>query len=153
MQSKSRKIWFDGDACPKNVKDILFRAAQRVGVELCLVANQFVPVPKSPLLRSIQVASGIDVADNYIVEHVSPNDLVVTADIPLAALVVGKNATALNPRGTLYDKETVGAHLARRNFMDQLRSSGAVTGGPDAFNKVDQQTFANALDRWLAKKN
>ena len=87
MQSKSRKIWIDGDACPKNVKDILFRAAQRVGVELCLVANQFVPVPKSPLLRSIQVASGIDVADNYIVEHVSPNDLVVTADIPLAALV------------------------------------------------------------------
>ena len=83
----------------------------------------------------------------------SPNDLVVTADIPLAALGVGKNATALNPRGTLYDKETVGAHLARRNLMDQLRSSGAVTGGPDAFNKVDQQTFANALDRWLAKKN
>ena len=111
MQSKSRKIWIDGDACPKNVKDILFRAAQRVGVELLLVANQFVPVPKSPFLRSIQVASGIDVADNYIVEHVSPSDLVVTADIPLAALVVGKNATALNPRGTLYDKETVGAHL------------------------------------------
>jgi len=95
---------------------------------------------------------GIDVADNYIVEHVLPGDLVVTADIPLAALVVGKNAVALNPRGTLYNEENIGTHLARRNFMDELRSTGAVTGGPDAFGKVDQQTFANALDRWLAKR-
>ena len=153
MQSSRRKIWVDGDACPKNVKEILFRAAERVSIELFLVANQFVPVPKSPLLRSIQVPSGIDVADNYIVEHVSPGDLVVTADIPLAALVVRKNAVALNPRGTLYDEENISTHLARRNFMDELRSTGAVTGGPDAFSKVDQQTFANALDRWLAKRN
>ncbi len=152
MQFGRRKIWVDGDACPKNVKEILFRAAERVRIELFLVANQFVPVPKSPLLRSIQVPFGIDVADNYIVEHVLPGDLVVTADIPLAALVVGKNAVALNPRGTLYNEENIGTHLARRNFMDELRSTGAVTGGPDAFGKVDQQTFANALDRWLAKR-
>ena len=153
MQASRRKIWVDGDACPKNVKEILFRAAERVRIELFLVANQFVSVPKSPLLRSVQVPPGIDVADNYIVEHVSPNDLVVTADIPLAALIVHKHALALNPRGTLYDEENIAAHLGRRNFMDELRSTGTITGGPDAFNKVDQHRFANALDRWLARKN
>lgn len=145
-------IWVDADACPKVIKEILFRAAERVGVELTLVANQPVSVPPSRLIRSVQVGAGFDVADNLIVQRMSPGDLVVTADIPLAAEVIGKGGLALNPRGELYTSENVRERLNMRDFMDTLRSSGIQTGGPPALNQSDRQAFANQLDRLLAAR-
>lgn len=145
------RIWVDADACPVAVKEILFRAAQRTGRELTLVANQMLRVPAAPNIRAVQVPGGFDVADNWIAERVEPGDLVITADIPLAAEVVDKGARALSPRGESYGKDNIRELLDLRNFMDTLRSSGVETGGPPAFGQADRQKFANALDRLLAQ--
>jgi uncharacterized protein len=146
------KIWVDADACPNPVKAILFRAAERRCVETVLVANHHVRIPPSPYLSSIQVPGGFDVADHAIVEQLTPGDLVVTADVPLAAEVVRLGATALNPRGTLYDAENVHDLLARRNLSEQLREAGAISGGQSALAKTDLQAFANQLDRFLTAR-
>lgn len=145
------KIWVDADACPVVIKQILFRAARRTGVMLTLVANQPVQVPPSANIKTIQVAPGFDVADDEIVRRVEPGDLVVTADIPLAAEVLDKGAQALNPRGELYSTQDIKAKLTMRDFMDTMRASGLVTGGPPALNQSDRQAFANHLDTLLAR--
>jgi uncharacterized protein YaiI (UPF0178 family) len=145
-------IWVDADACPVVVKDILFRAAERTQRPLTLVANQYLRVPVSPLVRMIQVPGGFDEADKYIAAHVATGDLVITADIPLAAEVVAKGAHALSPRGELYGKENIRELLDMRNFMDTLRSTGVDTGGPAAFGASDRQTFANRLDSLLRQR-
>jgi uncharacterized protein YaiI (UPF0178 family) len=145
------KIWVDADACPGVIKDILFRAAERTAIEMVLVANQMIRVPPSPYIRAMQVSSGFDVADNEIVKRVEPDDLVVTADIPLAAEVIAKGAHALNPRGELYTTQTIRARLNMRDFMDTLRASGIHTGGPAALNQSDRKAFADSLDRLLVK--
>lgn len=145
-------IWVDADACPKVIKEILFRASERVAIPLILVANQPMTVPRSPLVRAIRVAPGFDVADNEIVRRLAPGDLVVTADIPLAAEAIAKGAYALNPRGELYTRENIRERLNLRDFMDTLRSSGIDTGGPAALGPRDRQAFANALDAWLARQ-
>ncbi|MEJ2402956.1 MAG: YaiI/YqxD family protein [Candidatus Thiodiazotropha sp.] len=146
-------IWVDADACPKVIKEILFRASERVGVPLTLVANQAIPIPRSQHIRMIQVGAGFDVADNHIVQQVNPDDLVITADIPLAAEVIERGARALNPRGELYTEANIRQRLTMRDFMDTLRGSGIDTGGPAAFSQADRQTFANQLDRLLAKRD
>jgi uncharacterized protein YaiI (UPF0178 family) len=150
------KIYIDADACPRAIKDILFRASARAHVALILVANQWMPVPVqhgagAPLVTIIQVPHGSDMADVKIVELCEPGDLVVTADIPLAADVVKKGGFALNPRGELYDANNIGGILSMRDFMDSLRGSGIETGGPAAFSASDRANFANALDRFLAR--
>ena len=145
-------IWVDADACPGVIKDILFRAAQRTSIQLTLVANRGLQVPRSPWIRMIQVPRGFDVADNHIVEMAVAGDLVITADIPLAATAVAKGASALNPRGELYTKENVQGLLDMRNFMDTLRSSGVETGGPPSLSNSDRQSFAAQLDRWIARQ-
>ena len=144
------KIWVDADACPGVIKEILFRAAQRTEVAVTLVANQSVRIPPSPHIKMIQVASGFDVADNEIVKRVSPGDLVITADIPLAAEAIEKGGNALNPRGELYTADNIKNRLTMRDFMDTLRSSGIDTGGPPALNQGDRKAFANQLDRFLS---
>ncbi|MCX7109232.1 MAG: YaiI/YqxD family protein [Candidatus Methylumidiphilus sp.] len=144
------QIWVDADACPNPIKEILFRAAIRVKVTLTLVANQPVRIPPSPYIKSVKVGSGFDVADNWIAQHLSSGDLVVTADIPLAADVIEKKGFALNPRGEFYDKENISERLTMRNFMEELRSSGVDIGGPSAFSQADRQAFANQLDRFLS---
>ena len=144
-------IWVDADACPVVVKEILFRAAERAQVPVTLIANQPISVPPSKLIKSVQVASGFDIADNEIVKRVSAGDLVVTQDIPLAAEVIEKGAKALSPRGELYSPANIRARLNMRDFMDSLRSSGVNTGGPPPLNQTDRQNFANHLDRFLAK--
>jgi uncharacterized protein YaiI (UPF0178 family) len=146
------RIWVDADACPSVIKDMLFRAADRVGVQMTLVANQPLRTPPSPHIKSVQVPAGFDVADHYIAQSVQPGDLVVTADIPLAAEVVAQDALALNPRGELYSAENVGQLLDMRNFMDELRSSGVQTGGPAPLGNSDRRIFANQLDRLLARQ-
>ncbi|MEN8129736.1 MAG: YaiI/YqxD family protein [Pseudomonadota bacterium] len=146
----SKQIWIDADACPKVIKEILFRAAERVGVPVILVANHPLQVPRSRYIRSIQVAAGFDVADNYIVRQAQAGELVITADIPLAAEVIAKGCLALNPRGDLYTEDNIRQRLNMRDFMDTLRGSGVLTGGPVAFSKADRQAFANQLDRLLA---
>lgn len=145
-------IWVDADACPRAVKEVLFKAAQRVQVPCTLVANQPVAVPRSSLIRSIQVGQGFDVADNEIVQRCEPGDLVVTQDIPLAAEVVAKGCEAVTPRGYWLDKDTVRERLNMRDFMEEMRSAGMDTGGPKSFSPQDKGRFANALDRWLAKQ-
>ena len=145
------KIWVDADACPKVIKEILFRAADRVGVPVTLVANQPVKVPGSRYIHSIQVGTGFDVADNHIVKRSQEGDLVVTADIPLAAEVVAKGCLALNPRGELYTTENIRQRLNMRDFLDTMRGSGIDTGGPASFSQADRQAFANQLDRLLAR--
>lgn len=145
------QIWVDADACPVVVKQTLFRAAQRTRVPLTLVANQPLTVPKSPHIRAIQVPRGFDVADSEIATRVSAGDLVVTADIPLAAEVIEKGAHALNPRGEMYSPETIRERLTMRDFMDTLRASGIDTGGPSGISQADRQRFANALDTFLAR--
>jgi uncharacterized protein YaiI (UPF0178 family) len=144
-------VWVDADACPKAIKQVLFKAAERLQVSMTLVANQYIPTPPSKVIKSLQVAQGFDVADNAIVDAVTQGDLVVTADIPLAAEVVAKGAIALNPRGTVYTKENVRDYLQRRNRAEELRSTGMISGGPSALDKKDVQAFANALDRTLAQ--
>jgi uncharacterized protein YaiI (UPF0178 family) len=144
-------IWVDADACPNPVKEILFRAAERKLVRVTLVANQPLTTPPSQWIRSVRVAAGFDVADNHIAQRAEPGDLVITADIPLAAEVVAKGCTALNPRGERYTPENIRERLNMRDFMDTLRSSGVDTGGPSAFGQRERQAFANALDRLLAQ--
>lgn len=145
------KIWVDADACPGVIKDILFRAANRTGTLLTLVANQPVNVPASQYIRTIRVGSGFDVADNEIVKLVEAGDLVITADIPLAAEVIEKGGHSLNPRGELYTTENIRARLNMRDFLDTMRASGVNTGGPAAIGPRDRQAFGNALDRFLAR--
>ena len=144
-------IWVDADACPKVIKDILYRAAERARIELILVANQTLAVPRSMFISSRTVAQGFDVADQAITDWAEPGDLVVTADIPLAAAVVEKDVIAINPRGELYTRENVRQQLSMRDFMADLRGAGVQTGGPPAFNQRDRQAFANQLDRLLAR--
>ena len=143
-------IWVDADACPRVIKEILYRAAERVQVELVLVANRPLHTPPSRFISSTKVGAGFDVADRHIADAVQPGDLVITADIPLAADVVEKEAIALNPRGELYTEENIRERLAMRDLMDQLRSTGMETGGPPEFSKKDRMAFANSLDRILA---
>ncbi len=145
-------IWVDADACPKVIREILFRAAERTGVALTLVANQPLRTPPLAHVRSLQVASGFDVADNEIVRRVQAGDLVITADIPLAAEVIDKGALALNPRGELYTANNVRARLNMRDFMETMRSSGVVHDGPPALSNADRKAFADQLDRWLARQ-
>lgn len=144
-------IWVDADACPNVIKDILFRAAERKQVKLVLVANQYVRVPSSAFISSLQVASGFDVADNEIVKRVEAGDLVITADIPLAAEAIEKGAVALNPRGELYTRENIRGRLNMRDFLDTLRASGVQSGGPAPLGQTERQAFANQLDRYLAR--
>ena len=146
------QIWVDADACPKVIKEILFRAAQRTGIALTLVANKLLAVPPSPHIRALQVEHGFDVADNEIVQRLQPGDLVITGDIPLAAEVIDRGGQALSPRGELYSSENVRALLNIRDFMDTLRASGIQTGGPPALSQADRQAFANQLDRLLARR-
>ena len=143
------KILVDADACPAVIKDILYRAAERSGVALVLVANQALRVPASPYISTIQVPRGFDVADQRIAEMVEPGDLVITADIPLAASVIERGGRALEPRGELFTPENIREKLDMRNFMDELRGSGVQTGGPSAFSNGDRHAFAGALDRIL----
>jgi uncharacterized protein YaiI (UPF0178 family) len=149
MIASMMKIWVDADACPVVIKEILFRAAERVQVPVTLVANQPIRVPPSRFVRSVQVAAGFDVADNEIVARLDPGDLVITADIPLAAEVIEKGGHALNPRGELYSADTIRSRLDVRDFMETLRASGVDTGGPPALHARDRQAFANQLDRFL----
>ena len=145
-------IWVDADACPGPIKEILFRAAQRTGLRLTLVANQPINIPRATNINAVQVASGFDVADNEIVHRSDAGDLVVTADIPLAAEVIDRGCSVLNPRGELYTKETIGARLNMRDFMDTLRASGVNTGGPPALSQGDRQAFANQLDKLITAR-
>ncbi len=146
------KIWVDADACPVVIKEILFRAAERTGVPLTLVANHAMRVPPSRHIRMLQVGSGFDVADNEIVKRLDAGDLVITADIPLAAEVIDNGAHALNPRGELYSAENIRERLNMRDFMDTMRASGIETGGPPALSQGDRQSFANNLDKLLAAR-
>ena len=147
------QIWVDADACPGVIKDILYRAAERAQVNLILVANKGLSTPRSPWIRVVQVPRGFDVADTHIVNALAAGDLVITADIPLAAAVVEKDAFALNPRGEFYSRENIRELLDLRNFTEGLRNSGVDVGGPSAFSQSDRQAFANQLDRFLAKSN
>ena len=145
------KIWVDADACPVVIKEILFRAAERTGLQLTLVANQPLQVPRSRCIKTLQVPAGFDVADDEIVKRLSAGDLVITSDIPLAAEVIGKGGHALSPRGELYSTENIGERLNMRDFMDTMRASGIDTGGPPALSQSDRQAFANYLDQLLTK--
>jgi len=145
------KIWVDADACPVVIKEILFRAAERTKITTTLVANQFLRTPPSAYIKTIQVPSGFDVADNHIVLALTAGDLVITADIPLAAQVVDKGAYALNPRGELYTEANIKERLSMRNLMEELRSNGVEISGQAAFNQGDRQAFAASLDRLIAK--
>ena len=146
-------IWVDADACPNVIKEILFRAAERTQTCITLVANQHIQKPASKLINAVKVGQGFDVADNYIVQEIAEGDLVITADIPLAAEVIAKNAHALNPRGELYDRDNIQQRLSLRNFMEEMRSTGENLGGPPPLNQTDRQKFANALDQLLTKYN
>lgn len=145
-------IWVDADACPGPIRDIVFRAAERTKTPAVFIANQFLRLPPSPYVRSIQVPQGFDVADDHIAESAQAGDLVITADLPLAAEVIEKGAHALNPRGERYSKDNIRELLNMRDFMDTMRSSGVQTGGPPPFGKADAQAFANQLDRLLAQR-
>ena len=145
------QIWVDADACPLVIKEILFRAAERTRIPLTLVANRLLHAPRSPFIRAIQVPRGFDVADNKIAELAQAGDLVITADIPLAADIIKRGGHALNPRGEFYTKDNIQGRLSMRNFMDELRSTGVNTGGPPSLTQSDRQAFANQLDRFLAK--
>lgn len=144
-------IWVDADACPQVIKEIVFRAADRARVVTTLVANTTLRTPPSPFIRTVRVRKGFDVADREIVEQIAPGDLVITADIPLAAEVIARGAHALDPRGELYSEDNVRERLAIRNLMQELRSAGELVGGPAAFTQGDRQRFANHLDRWLSR--
>ena len=146
------QIWVDADACPRVIKEILFRAAERLKVSVILLANSAMRTPSSPYIETIQVSASFDVADNQIVQKLERGDLVITADIPLAAEVIKKGGYALNPRGEFYSEDNVFEYLTMRNLMQELRSNGEITGGPPPFNMKDKQAFANQLDRFLAKQ-
>ena len=144
-------IWVDADACPGVIKEIIFRAAERLHIQTTLVANQMLRTPPSKYIRAIQVAHGFDVADAHIVDQVAVGDLVITADIPLASLVIERGAHALNPRGEMYTPANIRERLTMRNFMEELRGAGIDTGGPASFSQADRQAFGNQLDRFLAR--
>jgi len=146
------QLWVDADACPNVIKDILFRAAERKKISMTLVANQLIRTPPSRFIQAIQVAQGFDVADNKIVASLSAGDLVITGDIPLAAEVLEKGAHALNPRGEWYTEDNIKERLNMRDFMDVMRGSGMVSGGPPPLGSKERQAFANALDRFLAQQ-
>ncbi len=145
-------IWVDADACPRAVKDVLFRAAHRTQTPMTLVANQPLSVPASPWIRSVQVSSGYDVADNHILQASQAGDLVITGDIPLAAEAIAKGVAVINSRGERYTTDTVRQRLNMRDFMETLRASGINGGGPPPYSAQDKQAFANALDRFLVKR-
>ena len=145
------KIWIDADACPRVIKEIVFRASERLDLPVMLVANKSLAKHVTRLVQSVVVADGFDVADDYIAEHAVAEDLVITADIPLAARVVAGGGVALDPRGELYTEETVGERLSMRDMMMELRAGGLVQGGPSQFNLVDRQRFASSLDRILTR--
>ena len=145
------QIWVDADACPGEIKELLYRAAERMKIKLTLVANQSLRIPQSEFIETLLVRDGANVADRRIVELAGPGDLVVTADIPLAADIVAKGAEAIDPRGELYAEANIGERLAMRNMLDQLRGGGHISGGPAHFGPKDRQAFANQLDRWLVK--
>lgn len=145
------KIWIDADACPGAIKDILFRASARTGVELTLIANHQVQIPRSPLIRMIQVAAGFDEADREIIRRVADGDLVISSDIPLAAEAIEQGARVLSPRGELLTKDNIGARLNMRDFLESMRSSGIETGGPSALSQADRKAFADQLDRLLVR--
>jgi uncharacterized protein len=151
LNTRGLHIWVDADACPLVIKEILFRVANRTSTPVTLIANQMLYVPPSPWIKSLQVPSGFDVADQRIASEAHAGDVVVTADIPLAALVIEKRAWVIDPRGDLLDHDTIQAKLTMRNFMEGLRESGVQTGGPAAFSAKDARNFANQLDRLLAK--
>ena len=144
-------IWVDADACPAVIKDILYRAAERLKIQMTLVANKALRTPPSPYIKALQVPRGIDVADSHIVKEVAPGDLVITADIPLASDVIAKGARALNPRGELYSPENIQERLALRNYLDELRGTGERTGGPAALDNTDRKRFADQLDKLLSR--
>ena len=146
------KIWIDADACPQVIKQIVFRASERREIPVCLVANRPVAVPRSPRASFVRVAQGANEADRHIAENASPGDIVVTADIPLAAQLGEKGALAIDPRGTVYDAERVGERLSVRDFMEEMRGAGLVQGGPPEIKAADRKRFADALDRELAKR-
>jgi uncharacterized protein YaiI (UPF0178 family) len=144
------QIWIDADACPKQIKNILFRVADRLKLSVHLVSNQRQSIPKSEFIDTVQVPGGFDIADEYIIDHSESNDLVITADIPLAASIVEKGGFALNPRGTLYDKDNIQEILTMRNIKDELRSAGMEIKGPAQFKPGNTQEFANHLDKFLS---
>jgi uncharacterized protein len=146
------QIWVDADACPKVSRDILFRAAERARITVTLIANQPLNTPRSRYIKAIQVSKGFDVADSEIVLQMQPGDLVITADIPLAAAAIGRGGRALSPRGKLYTTDNIHERLAMRDFLDTLRGSGVVTNGPPPLTQSDRKAFADALDRLLAKR-
>jgi uncharacterized protein YaiI (UPF0178 family) len=146
------RIWIDADACPRVIKEIVFRASERLQVPVCLVANKDLSKSHSRLVTSVVVTEGFDVADDYIVEQAAPEDLVITADIPLAARIVAKGGVALDPRGELYTEENVGERLSMRDLMQELRAAGTVQGGPAQFGLTDRKRFASALDSLLTRK-
>jgi uncharacterized protein len=145
------KIWVDADACPRVIKEIVFRASERLQVPVCLVANKDLSKADSRLVTSVQVAAGFDVADDYIAGHAAPDELVITADIPLAARIVAQGGVALDPRGELYTEENVGERLSLRDLMQELRREGVVQGGPAQFGLTDRKRFASSLDRLLTR--
>jgi uncharacterized protein YaiI (UPF0178 family) len=151
LNSAQARIWVDADACPIAVREMLIRAAQRTGIEITFVANQSISLPPFKNIRSVQVSSGFDVADNWIVSQTQAGDLVITQDIPLADEVITKGATAIGPRGQLHTRDNIKARLNMRDFMETMRSSGIHSGGPAPLNQQDKQNFANQLDRWLSK--
>ena len=146
------QIWIDADACPAVVKEIVFRAAERLQIPTVLVANRMLRTPPSRFIRAIQGPSGFDVADAHIVDQLEAGDLVITADIPLAAAVLERQAYALNPRGEMYSAANIAERLSMRNFLEELRGSGVQPGGPAAFSQADRQAFGGALDRFLARQ-
>jgi len=148
---KSISIWVDADACPRVIREILFKAAVRVEVPLTLVANHVLSVPKSPLIRMQQVEQGFDVADDFIVQQIAADDLVITSDIPLAAEVIEKGGLVISSRGERFTPSNIRQRLNMRDFLDTMRSSGEITGGPTALGPRERQAFANALDQYLAK--
>jgi uncharacterized protein len=146
------QIWIDADGCPNAAKEVVFRTSARLRLPVCLVANRALPVPPSPLITLVQVRPGSDVADSYIVQHVGAADIVITADIPLAAQVIGRGAVALDPRGELHTADTIGERLAMRNLLEELRWAGAVTGGPAAYTDTDRKRFAAALTQLVTPR-
>ncbi len=150
LKIKPGKIWIDADACPKLVKEIIFKTSFRLNISLILVANAYQAIPHSDLIQLIIVPKGTDVADQYIIDYVKMHDLVITADIPLAAKVVEKMAIAINPRGEIYTEENIGEILSMRDFMKDLRDGGTITGGPSIFGPKDVQQFANSLNKLLS---
>lgn len=145
------KIWIDADACPKVIKEVIFKFSARLNIQVCLVANSYMNIPHNNLISFVKVDSGADEADKYIAENVNLNDLVITADIPLASEIVKKGVLAINPRGEIYDEDNVSERLSMRDFMKDLRDNGLVTGGPDAFSAKDKINFTNSLNKILTK--